>query len=441
MTDTPIRRRERDALIQSLRAGVVPRSGQHHVQVGRLDEVTSMIQDIDRIVDGGASARFVIGDFGSGKTFFLHLIRSIALQRKLVTMHADLAPDRRLQATGGQARGLYAELTRNTATKAKPDGGALNAVVERFITQSMETAREQGQSAESVIRRRMTELHDYVGGYDFADVITAYWRGHDTGNEQLKSDAVRWLRGEFSTKTEARAALGVRTIVEDRTVYDQIKLLSRFVRMAGFGGLLICLDEMVNLVKLTSSQSRTANYEQILRILNDNLQGTAKGLGFLFGGTPQFLTDTRRGLYSYEALQSRLTENTFATNGLVDHSGPVLRLDSLTQEDFFVLLEKLRHVYASGKTDDYLVPDDALHAFMKHCNSQIGDKYFRTPRKTITEFLQMLAVLDGNPGTDWTALLDTVHVEEEPNPDLEPIPGDDEPTAVGADDALATFRL
>ncbi|SDW30796.1 P-loop protein of unknown function [Amycolatopsis xylanica] len=435
MNTAQIRPRERDAIIQSLRAGVVPRSGQQHIQVGRVHEVTALVRDLERVAEGGSTARFVIGEYGAGKTFFLHLIRSIALKQRLVTVHADLAPDRRLHATGGQARNLYAELTRNLATSAKPDGGALAAVVERFVSQALTVAREQGVNPEAVIRQRMGELSESVGGYDFGEVIAAYWRGHDTGNDQLKSDAVRWLRGEFTTKTDARAALGIRSIVDDANFYDQLKLLSRFVRMAGYNGLVVCLDEMVNLYKLTSAQARSANYEQILRIVNDSLQGTSGHLGFLFGGTPEFLMDPRRGLYSYEALQSRLAENTFAVDGLVDYSGPVLRLSSLSQEDFYILLSKLRNVFAAGVADDHLLPDEALRAFMQHCSQRVGDAYFRTPRATVKEFLNLLSILEHNPGQDWRPLVGAVRLEEEVNPDLEPL----EPAAVEAD--LASFRL
>ena len=246
--------------------------------------------------------------------------------------------------------------------------------------------------------------------------IAAYWRGHDTGNEQLKADAVRWLRGEFTTRTDARAALGVRTIIDDSTFYDHLKLFARFVRLAGFSGLLVNLDELVNLYKLSNTQARNANYEQLLRILNDCLQGSVVGLGFVLGGTPDLLLDTRRGLYSYAALQSRLAENTFAGSGLVDYSGPVLRLTNLAPEDMYVLLDKLRHVYAGGNPDNYLVPDEALTAFMTHCSARIGDAYFRTPRTTIKEFINLLAVLDQNPDVEWSALVERVEVAPESNP-------------------------
>ena len=346
-----IRPRERDAIIQSLRAGVVPRVGQQHIQVGRANEIIALLTDIDRIADGGSAIRLVIGEYGAGKSFFLNLVRSIALERKLVTVHADLSPDRRLHATGGQARSLYAELMRNLSTRAKPDGGAMPSVVERFITASLNAARSRDVTPEVVIRERLIELQELTGGYDFAEVTAAYWRAHDTGNEQLKADVVRWLRGEFSTRTDARAALGVRTIINDGSFYDHLKLFARFVRLAGFSGLLVCLDEMVNLYKLSNTRARNANYEQLLRILNDCLQGSAAGLGFVFGGTPDMLLDARRGLYSYTALQSRLAENTFASAGLVDYSGPVLRLANLSPEDMFVLLTKLRHVFASGQPE------------------------------------------------------------------------------------------
>ena len=419
-----IRPRDRDAVIQSLRAGVVPHKGQQHIQVGRVNEVKALDNDISRIADGGSAIRFAIGEYGAGKSFFLNLVRSIALQRKLVTVHADLSPVRRLHATGGQARSLYAELMRNLSTRARPGGGAMPSVVERFVAESFSIAHSRNVSPEIVIREQLTDLQELTGGYDFAEVIAAYWRAHDSGNEQLKVDAVRWLRGEFSTRTEARKSLGVRTIIDDGSFYDNLKLFARFVRIAGFSGLLVCLDEMVNLYKLSNTQARNANYEQVLRILNDCLQGSATGLGFVFGGTPDMLLDTRRGLYSYPALQSRLAENTFATAGLVDYSGPVLRLANLSPEDMYVLLTKLRHVFASGDPESYLVPDEALTAFMKHCASRIGDAYFRTPRTTIKEFVNLLAVLDQNPGVSWSDLIDRVEITAESNPDLEPLHDD-----------------
>ena len=464
MTDiakTTIRPRERDALLQALRTGVVPRVGQQHIQVGRVNEVRALVTDIERIADGGSGTRFVIGDYGSGKTFFLHVIRSIALQQKLVTVHADLSPDRRLHATGGQARSLYSELMRNMATRSKPDGGAMTNVVERFITEALTEATATGQPPEAVVRSGLNQLTELTGGYDFAEVVAKYWQGHDTGNEQLKTDAVRWLRGEFSTRTDARQALGVRTIIDDSNFYDQLKLLAVFVRLAGFGGLLICLDEMVNLYKLANSQARNSNYEQILRIVNDSTQGSAAGLGFVMGGTPDFLLDTRRGLYSYAALESRLAENPYAVGGLVDYSGPVLRLANLTPEDFYILLSNLRNVQAAGDPSAYLITDDGLKAYMEHCSSRIGDAYFRTPRNSIKGFLDLLAVLEQNPQMVWTEMIGGIEIATESNPDLEPLDSTPEstpttpttvttvttvtepasPPVTDSDDELSSFRL
>jgi hypothetical protein len=445
----PIRPKERDAIIQSLGAGVVPRIGQQHIQVGRADEIKAVLRDVERVADGGAGMRFVIGEYGSGKTFFLYLVRSIALEKKLVTVHADLTPDRRLHATGGQARGLYAELMRNLATRAKPEGGAVASVVERFVSTALASAKERNISVEAAIQENLAQLNEMVGGYDFANVIAAYWRGHDTGNEQLKSDAVRWLRGEFTTKTDARQALGVRTIIDDDGFHDQLKLMARFVRLAGYGGLLVCLDELVNLYKLANTKARNSNYERILGILNDTLQGTSVGLAFLLGGTPDSLIDPRRGMYSYEALQSRLAENTYAATGLVDFNGPVLRLANLSREDLFVLLRNIRHVFAAGDESKYLLPDEGLQAFMAHCSSRIGEAYFRTPRTTIKQFVHLLSILEQNASTSWSAVIGNVAVDPEENPDAAPSEAeDDEATSQPAPDArsepedeLATFKL
>lgn len=436
MTTAPtIRPRDRDTIVQALAAGVVPRVGLHHIQVGRALEIGALVRDVERIADAGSSLRYVIGEYGAGKTFFLNLVRLIALERRCVTVHADLAPDRRIHATGGQARGLYAEAVRNMATRTKPEGGALPSIVERFITDCAKEAQVEAAPVEALIDRKLASLQGHLGGHDFATVLKCYWRGSEDGNEGLKAAALRWLRAEYPTKTEARQALGVRSIIDDADVYDSLKLLAAFVRLAGYTGLLVVFDEMVNIYKLQSSQARNQNFEQLLRILNDVLQGHVTGLGFVFGGTPEFLMDSRRGLYSYQALQSRLAENGFATGGLVDMSGPVIRLQNLTPEDLYVLLGNIRSVFALGNADAHLVPDDALTAFMDHCNRRIGEAYFRTPRNTIKVFVQFLATIEQNPGVDWRALLGEAQIVNDEGARADLAPESEE------DDDLATLKL
>ncbi|HCE3511654.1 TPA: ATP-binding protein [Vibrio parahaemolyticus] len=435
MVAKKIRAKERDAIIQSLKSGVTPKVGIQHIQVGRVNELKALLQDIERISDGGSAFRLIIGEYGSGKTFFLSVVRAIALERKLVTVNADLSPDRRMHASAGQARNLYSELMRNMSTRNKPDGNALTSVVEKFITETRKEADRTGKSINTVIHEKLSSISDLVGGYDFAKVIEAYWIGHEEDNDTQKANAIKWLRAEYSTKTDARKDLGVRTIISDTSFYDALKIMSLFVRQAGYQGLLVNLDEMVNLYKLNNTTARTSNYEQILRILNDCLQGTTEYLGFLLGGTPEFLLDPRKGLYSYEALQSRLAGNNFAKQaGLIDYSSPALHLASLTPEELYILLKNLRHVYAEGDESRYLVPDESLMAFLKHCSQTIGDAYFRTPRNTIKAFLDMLAVIDQNPTISWKNLVSSVGIEEDKPSDVELELDENE-------DGLADFKL
>jgi hypothetical protein len=437
-----IRPRVRDAILQALQAGVVPRTGIQHIQVARENEIREMRKDIDRIADGGSGIRFVIGDYGSGKTFFLNLVREMALSRKLVTVHCDLSSAHRLYSSGGQARAMYSELMRNMSTRSSPGGGALPAVVERFVAGALTEATSTSSDVNSVIAGRVASLSELVGGYDFGAVVMAYWRGHDTGDDELKSNAIRWLRGEFSTKTEARQALGVRTIVDDNSFYDHLKLVARFCRLAGFDGLLVCLDEMVSIYMLQNAQARRGSFEQLLWIVNDSIQGISRGIGFIAAGTPEFLQDPRRGVYSHEALSSRLAENTFAVGGLVDHSGPVIRLQSLTPEDLFVLLEKVRDVYDSGREGTVGVTGEVIEAFMGHCMNRIGEAYFRTPRTTIMAFVDLLAVLEQNPDVSWQTILTGVDVHADSGGNPIPVEESDE---VGqqdtVDDDLARFKL
>lgn len=431
-----IKPRERSAIIQSLRAGVTPKVGLEHIQVGRIEEVKALIADLDEISQGGATFKLIIGDYGAGKSFFMQLVRYIALEKGLVTVNADLSPDRRLYASAGQARTLYQELMRSISTRAHMQGNAMSAIVEKFITEQIKYAGEHGMEVDQVIRQRLDSLSELVGGYDFASVIASYYHAFTEGNEDLKSCVIRYLRGEYTSKTQANADLKVRTIVDDNNVYDRIKLLARFVCQAGFKGLLVNLDEMVNLYKLSNQKARLSNYEQILRILNDCLQGSVEHLGFLLGGTPEFLVDPRKGLYSYEALHSRLAENTFAqVANVVDYKGPVLTLQNLSPEELYVLLCNIRNVFASGNKDKYLVPDEALTAFLNHCSNHIGDAYFKTPRNTIKAFVDFLSVIEQNPEINWRSLIDSMQIEKDEGGGLA---GADEP---GSDDDLTTFRL
>lgn len=406
-----IRPKEKDIIIQSLRGGVVPRLGLQHIQVGRNEELKSFVKNIETMVDGGTAFRLVVGEYGSGKTFFLSLVRSIALEKGLVVMNADLSPTKRLYSSSGQAKLLFSELTQSLSTRTKQDGGALSNILEKFISIARQEAQEKGRDVSAIIFEKLKDLNDYTDGYNFATAVSKYWEGYDMGNDVLKENALKWLRGEYSSKVETLRDLGIREYINDATFYNSLKLYSILVRKAGYKGLLINLDEMVNLYKIPTSVSRKSNYEVILNMLNDTLQGNLSGIGFVMGGTPDFLTDSYRGLYSYEALRSRLSENGFSNAlGLIDYNSTVLRLSNLTQEEFLVLLQNLRHVFACGKCEDYLLPDNALIAFMNHCANRIGESYFRTPRTTIKAFLDLLSILEQYPSVKWTDVIENVAI-------------------------------
>ncbi|ADG66914.1 conserved hypothetical protein [Planctopirus limnophila DSM 3776] len=407
--------RERTAIIQSLAAGVVPGIGLHHIQVGRNDEVQALVRDLEQVGQGGAACRFIIGRFGSGKTFFLNLLRTVALQRKFVVAQADITTERRLHGSNGQARSLYAELIKNLSTRSKPDGGALPNLVQRWVGDVDHEVREDGGDDEGVRRellKRLQPLQELVSGYDFANVIVKYFEGFLTHNEVQQQAALRWLRGEYATKTEARQDLGVRSIIEDDSFYDYLKLLAAFVRMAGFAGLLVNVDELVVLShRLNNTVARNNNYEAILRIVNDSLQGRASGIGFVFAGTPECLEDRRRGIFSYEALATRLAANRFASEGLRDLNAPVVHLESLTAEDCYVLLDNIRNVFDGGDLAKRLLPDEGIVRYLEVCQQRMGSSYFQTPRDTVKDFVGLMQVLQQNPTASWEQLLSIKQAE------------------------------
>jgi hypothetical protein len=441
-----IKRRERDAVLQSLQAGLVPRLGLHLIQVGRKQEVAALLADLDRVEQGGAAFRVVVGRFGSGKSFFLNLVRNLGLQKRMVVVQADMSMERRLHASGGEARALYSELVRNLAIKSKPDGGALRNLCEGWISGLHHEITQAGGKDEDVKKRMFEDLkslQDHVGGFEFAEVLAKYYEGYISGNDTLQGAALRWLRGEYTTKTEARNDLGVRRIISDENFYDSLKPLAAFCVKAGYAGMLVNVDELVVLShRLPNSRVRQSNYESLLTILNDCLQGGVRGLGFLMAGTDECLEDKRRGLYSYEALRSRLMENRFAGDGVVDFSGPVVRLQNLTPEDLFVLLRNIRHVHAYGDSTKYIVPDEGLTAVLQKASETLGAEYYKTPRDVVRSFVGLLNVLEQNPGKKWQDFLDQglvkplekpLSVEEEIARGVPPTPDNEED--------LASFKL
>jgi hypothetical protein len=441
-----IKRRERDAILQSLQAGLVPRLGLHLIQVGRKQEVEAMLADLERIEQGGSAFRIVVGRFGSGKSFFMNLVRNLALQKRLVVVQADMSMERRLQASGGEARALYSELVRNLAIKNKPDGGALRNLCEGWISTLQYEVTQAGGAQEDVKRRifeDLKSLQDHVGGFEFTEVLAKYYEGYISGNDALQGAALRWLRAEYTTKTEARQDLGVRRIIDDENFYDSLKLLAAFSIKAGHAGVLVNLDEMVVLShRMPSARSRQTNYESLLTILNDCLQGSVRGLGFMMAGTDECLEDKRRGLYSYEALRSRLAENRLAGDGVVDFSGPVVRLQNLAPEELLVLLRNVRNVHAYGDPTKYIVPDEALVAVLKKASETLGAQYYKTPRDIVRSFVGLLNVLEQNPNRKWQEFLnqDLVKLPEKPLSVEEEIAREAPPVAGGKEE-LASFKL
>lgn len=441
-----IKRRERDAILQSLQAGLVPRLGLHLIQVGRKQEVEAMLADLERIEQGGSAFRIVVGRFGSGKSFFMNLVRNLALQKRLVVVQADMSMERRLQASGGEARALYSELVRNLAIKNKPDGGALRNLCEGWISTLQYEVTQAGGTQDDVKKRifeDLKSLQDHVGGFEFTEVLAKYYEGYISGNDALQGAALRWLRAEYTTKTEARQDLGVRRIIDDENFYDSLKLLAAFSIKAGHAGVLVNLDEMVVLShRMPSARSRQSNYESLLTILNDCLQGSVRGLGFMMAGTDECLEDKRRGLYSYEALRSRLAENRLAGDGVVDFSGPVVRLQNLAPEELLVLLRNVRNVHAYGDPTKYIVPDEALVAVLKKASETLGAQYYKTPRDIVRSFVGLLNVLEQNPNRKWQEFLnqDLVKPPERPLSVEEEIAREAPPVA-GAKEELASFKL
>lgn len=405
------------ALLNSLTAGVVSRIGLEYITVGRKKEVDVLLDDLKNIEDGGAVFRFITGRYGSGKSFLIQLIRNHALKEGFVAMDADLSPERRLTGTKGQGQATYRELIQNIAIHTRPDGGALESIMQKWISSlQINIMNEKGFEFESIEMNKSVQnkIFEVIGdieslshGFDFSVAISAYWEGYCKDDNELKQASLRWLRGEFATKTEARRYLKVGEIINDDNWYDYIKLFSSFIKLVGYKGILVFLDEGVNLYKITNKISRENNYEKLLFMFNDTMQGKANNLGIIFGVTPEMIEDERRGLYSYEALRSRLSQSTISSQkGYIDLNGPVLSLQTLTNEELFVLLEKLKDIHMQHYGYDSDIMNDDLVKFMQ-LTSRLGSSTLITPREVTREFISTLNILHQNSELSFMELIDS----------------------------------
>ena len=408
-------RRISQTVLNSLKGGVVPRIGLPYITVGRKNEIEALLHDVAIISEGGASFRFIVGRYGSGKSFLLQTIRNYAMDRGFIVADADLSPERRLQGTRGQGLATYRELISNLSTKTKPEGGALTLVLDRWISAvQSEVARETGllpgdptltAAVDQKIYTVTSSVSELVHGFEFATLLSAYYHAYCSGDDGTKAKVVRWFRGEYTLKREAKEELGINVIITDDDWYDYLKLFAVFFRLAGYTGMMIMIDELVNIYKIPNAITRQYNYEKLLTMYNDTLQGKARYLGFIMGATPQALEDKRRGIYSYEALRSRLAEGRFSKPGMRDLLAPVIRLEPLTAEEMLVLCEKLSDMHAGLYGYERIISTDDLVSFLKVEYERIGADQNITPREVIRDFIELLDLLYQNQGMSISALL------------------------------------
>ncbi len=404
-------------VLNSLKGGVVPRIGLPYITVGRKSEIEALLHDVDIISEGGAAFRFIVGRYGTGKSFLLQTIRNYVMDRGFIVADADLSPERRLQGTRGQGLATYRELIGNLSTKTKPEGGALTLVLDRWISAvQSESARETGlapgdpalaKAVDQKIYAVTAAIRELVHGFEFATLLSRYYHSYIEGDDETKMKVVRWFRGEYALKHEAKEALGVNILITDDDWYDYLKLFAAFFRLAGYAGMMIMIDELVNIYKIPNAITRQYNYEKMLTMYNDTLQGKARYLGIIMGATPQALEDRRRGIYSYEALRSRLAEGRFSRPGARDLLAPVIRLEPLTAEEMLVLCEKLADMHAGLYGCPRTVGTDDLVRFIQIEYGRIGADQNITPREVIRDFIELLDLLYQNPDASLSVLLES----------------------------------
>ncbi len=407
--DSGVSRATAATVLNSLKSGVVPRIGLEYITVGRRNEIQALLQDVSIIEQGGAAVRFIEGKYGSGKTFLMHALRNHVVERNFVVTDVELSVDKRFVGNKGQGLATYKELIRNMATHACPDNGALQLILDKWIgALENEVVQYEGLvpghevfdvRVSQKIYKITSSMEERVNGFDFGKVLASYYKGHRTGDMELQKKALRWLCGEYRTRTEAKTDLGVNLIISDDNWYDFIKLFADFVVKAGYAGLYVCMDELATLYEIPSRVGREYNYNKLLSIYNDALQGKASHLGIIISVTKEAMEDPGRGVFSFGPLKSRLEDTVFAEGGaagLRDMASPVIRLAALNPGEMYVLLEKLAEMH--GKLYGYspkLEHDDYIY-FLKQQYNKTAEGEETTVRDMIKNYITLLNLIQQN---------------------------------------------
>ena len=392
-----INKRIAKTVLHALSGGTVPDNGLPYIAVGRRDEVAALTQDMEQVAEGYSTFRLLEGPYGTGKSFMLKLVKNEALLRGFVVMECELAPERKLCGTKREGLETYRCLMSRMSTRTCPGGNALEEVLDTWLDGCRERAAEEGIEGEQELldavlkygqplKKKLTALPH---GFDFYEVFWIYIKSALTGGLDQKDRALRWMRGEYRNRTEAKKALKVNAVIEDGDWFSYLKLWAVLVREIGYTGLYVLLDELTQITRnIVHSTTREHNFERLLSIYNDCYGNEARYMGMILCGIPSSIHDSKRGIFSYEALKSRLSNSSLQGEDL--YHAPVIRLSMLTAEEFVTLLERLEAMHALlHEREGYFTEEERIR-FVNHEYHRIAASNHLTPREFIRDFLTIL---------------------------------------------------
>ena len=399
MTET-----ELNDIVTALNSGLVPRSGIENIMVGREDVLIQIEIDLDNVSTGLSLTKFIIGKYGTGKSFMQAAITQKGYAKNFVVSKVDFSPYRRLYNNDGMGRATYVEIIKNMTTKTS-SSNTIESIIEMWIGNQISLFSSEPDfdlTNENYInkiilniKKEIKDMDTCFGGTDFSDVLTLYLKAYIEGNTEKQRECIKWISGEYPNVSLAKHDLGVSVIINDQNYYEFLKVICRFVVLAGYSGLIINFDEVVNLYKISIKTIRDKNYEMILRIFNDTIQGDVHNLFITFSGTPQFLEDEFKGLFSYGALKRRLSSNKYEDNDIYDYSQPVIKLRSLTNEEIFKLLKKLINIHELYyKYESNISNEDIIEYIRVQFNNLENNKI--TVGEIVRDFFGLLNVLQKN---------------------------------------------
>lgn len=382
-----------ESIINALKNGNVPPEGVGEICVGRERELEEFDKIFSKVKDGAAVTRFLNGEFGSGKSFFLKLLEERALADNFVVAKVTLSRDVPFNKFEVVYRSIVASLRCKTGT-------SLEHIIEKWTTQlrmmALRETTDPYQQERIVIDNINNDLKEVrKHATTFAAAIENYYKLSARGDQETAKYAMAWLSGEKNIPYTIKRQFGVKGDIDRENAFKYLEALSSFLMALKYSGLIILIDEAEHIMTLHTKKLRDTAYDYMRFIYDECSLGRFHNTLFIFAGTPEFFEDPKMGVPSYTALNERI-EDVLNTE-FKDLRKPIIRLDGFKKDNLMELSDRLISMHEEVYEWEAKPVRESLDGIIARHEANAELTGYISPRNFVKSFISVLDVVQQNP--------------------------------------------